>query len=162
MDLLARKRLRDRKREEERLKKLQEEEIFKKPEKAYVPSSKKLTIIMFIIFIIGIPLAYFKSELVMSDECGIMPGIECTDLRAGSDRISFYVSNYLKEDLNITIRLEGCEEAVTNYIKPNQGAEYSFSCAMTCEKVEKKINITYVGFSGLPHDKTGYLQAKLE
>jgi len=162
MDLLIRKRIRDKKREQERLKKLQEEEIFKKPEKAYVPSSKKLTIIMFIILVVGIPLIYFKTELVMRDECGLMPGIGCDNLAVLPDQISMDVSNYLKEDLNITIRLEGCDREATNYIKPNQGARYTFSCASSGEAVKKEIYITYVGYSGLPHDKTGYLQAKLK
>ncbi|MBW2972254.1 hypothetical protein KY359_04430 [Candidatus Woesearchaeota archaeon] len=162
MDLLARKRLRDKKKEEERLRRLQAEEIFKKPEKAYVPSSKKLTIITFILFIIIIPLIYFKSELVVHDECGLMPGIECQNIQITKTGVSFEVHNFLKEELNITLQLEGCEGKTNHPIMPNQMAVFEFECITGEKAINKKVFMTYVGFSGLTHEATGFVQGTIE
>jgi hypothetical protein len=162
MDLLSSVKAREKKRELERLKKLQAEEIFKKPEKAYVPSFKKLTIIFLVLLIIGVTWIMLKSEIVLQNQCGLMPGVECALTSLKSDGMTLKVSNYLKEDLNITLKMEGCEETITNYIRPNAGAEYSFKCSSTGKRAEKKIEMTYVGYSGLAHTKQGWLEGKIE
>jgi hypothetical protein len=162
MDLLARKKVRQRKRDDELRKTLAEEAVFRKPEKAYVPSSKKFTLVVFILLIGAIVYFYLKSEVIVTNQCGLMPGLECSNLQVADGKISFEVSNFLKEDLNITINIEGCEETATNYIKPNRKGAYEFECALGEDVVEKKIYLTYIGYSGLPHEKTGQLTAKIE
>ena len=161
MDLLGRKRLRDKEREIARLKKLQDEEIFKKPQKPYTPSYKKLAAIGAILFIALIVYMFVTNKVIINNECGLMPGIECTDLRIGADKISFTAHNYLKEDLNITLSVEGCEGEMSQYIRPVNKAEYIFNCSNSGKIIRKQIQMTYVGYSGLPHDKTGALVGKL-
>jgi hypothetical protein len=91
-----------------------------------------------------------------------MPGVECTDLLITPTQISFSAHNYLKEDLNITLALEGCEGEMSQYIRPVNKAEYTFKCSNNEEMIRKQIYMTYVGYSGLPHDKTGALVGKLQ
>ncbi len=161
MDLLSRKRLRDKKREEEIIKQLAVDELFKKPEKAYVPTSKKLTIIFFVLFVIAVPYMYLKTEVVIHNECGLMPGIECGNINIEKGSVSFDVSNFLKEQFNITLQMQGCNETISQAIKPNNMATYNFSCRAMEARVSKDIFMTYVGFSGLPHTKTGHLTARI-
>ena len=136
MDLLSSVNARKKKRENERLKKLQAEEIFKKPEKAYTPSSKKLTIIFLVLLVLAVIWIALKSEIIIKNQCGLMPGVECSIASLRGDGMKLQVSNYLKEDLNITLRIEGCNETITNYIRPNGGAEYAFSCGCAEKRVD--------------------------
>lgn len=161
MDLIARKKARDKRREQERIRKDIYKELVKKPEKAYTPSSKKLTIITFIIFVIAVPFIYLKSDMVVKESCGLMPGLECDNIIVTSDTITFDVNNYLKEQFNITLRVQGCEETVSKDIRPNKKATYTFTCAPAEEAIKKEIYMTYIGYSGLPHNKTGIIQAKV-
>ena len=161
MDIVARKREREKKKEDERLKKLAEEEIFRKPEKAYVPYSKRFTIIVFLIMVAAIVYLILKSEVIVQEQCELMPGLECGNINVADSKISLEVNNYLKEELNISMSLEGCEGTVAETIKPNNKAAYEFTCTLDKEIVKKDINFTHTGYSGLPHDKTGHLTAKV-
>jgi hypothetical protein len=161
MDLLGRKRIRDKEREIARLKKLQEEEIFKKPQKPYTPPYKKLTIITLILAITLIVYMLITNKAIISNDCGLMPGVECTDLVITADKISFTAHNYLKEDLNITLSVEGCEGKMTQHIRPVNKADYTFNCANSERVIRKQIQMIYVGYSGLPHEKAGALVGKI-
>jgi len=159
MDLLGRKKLREKEAQEKRLKEMVYEEVIRK-NKPYAPSSKKLTIITFILFLIAIPYMYFTSDKVVKDGCSIMPGLECKVVAIRGDYISFEITNFLKEDKNITITLEGCPETIDNVIKPNKNAVYRFECNINTDSVSKSMFTKYVGFSGLPHNTTGKIVGK--
>ncbi len=160
MDLLSRAKIRERQREMERLKKLQEEEIFKKPEKAYVPSFKRLTVVFFFLCIIAVAAIMLNSEVVARNECSLMPGVDCRLASLTQTQLTLEVSNYLKENLNITLKIEGCGEGQSNEIRPNLGAAYTFNCELNEKIVDRKIEMTYVGYSRLPHTKEGWLRGK--
>lgn len=157
MNLLAKKRVRDKKRKEE-VRKAVVEELFKKPQKSYVPSKRALTIITGVIFILVIVYIVIDSEVLFTDECSLMPGIDCENLELAPNMISFELHNFLKEDYNITLSIEGCEGEVNQYIRPNTKALFEFRCPGLEKKVKKDIYMNYVGFSGLPHDKIGKVQ----
>jgi hypothetical protein len=162
MDLIARKKLREKKREEARIKKLVREEVFRKPQKVYAFTSKKMTILTFFAFVIVIGYLLVHSDIVLKDECGLMPGVECNNLSLTAKKISFEVSNFLKEDLNITLSLEGCPETISKYIRPNKRALYEFNCTNTEKTIKKAVFMTHIGYSGLPHNKTGYVQGAVK
>ena len=162
MDLMARKRLREKKRKEEEMKKLLEQEVFRKKDKAYAPSSKKLTVITFFAFLIVGAYLFFNSEIVLQEECGLIPGIECRNLELKHNSIIFEVHNFMKEEMNITLQITGCEETIENVIRPNEMAAYHFNCSVPEKNVKRKIFITYVGYSELPHHKEGYVQGRIE
>ncbi len=158
MDLLAKKRIRDKKRKEEEVRKAVVEELFKKPQRSYLPSKRTLTIITAVILVLVIIYIIIDSEVLFTDECSLMPGIDCENLELGQGMISFEVHNFLKEDYNMTLSIEGCEGEVNQYIRPNTKALFEFRCPGMEKKVKKEIYMNYVGFSGLPHDKTGKVQ----
>ena len=162
MDILARKKFREKKKEKELRKKLEEEEILKKPEKVYAPSSKTMTIATFFALVFVVAYFFFTSEVIIRNECALMPGLDCEVLEITQNSISLEVSNFLKEDLNITLNIEQCEGEVNNYIRPNKKALFWFNCTWTEEVIKKKISMTYVGYSGLPHDKVGHVRGKTE
>jgi hypothetical protein len=161
MDLLAKHNLREKQRDEALKKKLEEDNLLKKPDRAIALSRKQLTIIMFILLLIAVPYIIFSSEYVIRDSCSIMPGIKCEKLSIHRDRIIFEVHNYLKDQLNITLRLQNCPEPVTQTLRPNTAATYTFNCTTSQKSVQKEIFIRYVGFSGLPHDSKGFLAGKV-
>jgi hypothetical protein len=136
--------------------------VFRKKDKVYSPSSRKLTIITFFVFLIVGAYLFFNSEMVLQDECGLMPGLECENLELKHDGISFEVHNFLKEELNITLQVTGCGDILENVIRPNEMAVYSFNCSLPENNVKRKIFMTHVGFSGLPHDKEGFVQGRID
>jgi hypothetical protein len=161
MDIIRRSVLRYRSRKEER-KRQKETEIFKKPAGPYLPPFKNLAIIAAILFAIAITYMYLTSDTIIRNECAIMPGVECGNVYVTNETIIFDVSNFLKEDLNITIALEGCDEQVTHVIKPNKLAAYEFSCRTDRDRISKEIQVEYTGYSGLAHNKTGHITGKKE
>jgi len=161
MDLIKKKKERDKQKEKERMRHLIQEELFKKEQKPYMPSSKKLTIIAFILFVsVGLYI-YFGSDTLMKDECGLMPGLECKNVFVTQSTISFEAHNFLKEQFNLTIWIDGCDGKVMHVIRPNKMAEYSFNCTTEGYVVRKKLYFTYVGYSGLAHNETGALNGKV-
>ncbi len=162
MDLIKRKKERDKLREQNLKEEKQKQEIFKKPEKIYAPHSKKFNIIALFLFIAFITYLILNSDILMKDSCGIINGIECTDLSITPEQISFNLHNYLKEDMNITLTLEGCPETISHSMKPNTKATYTFSCSNLEKTVHKDIHIIHVGYSELPHHKIGILTGNVQ
>lgn len=158
MDLLARKKLRDKKKKDEEIRKAVVEELFKKKDRAYVPSKRTLTIIAFLLFMLVIGFLIYDSKVLYKDECALKPGMECKALKLRKDMISFELHNFLKEDYNVTISVEGCEGEINKYIRPNNKALFEFECPDMEQSVDKDIYLNYMGFSGLPHDETGHVQ----
>jgi hypothetical protein len=162
MDLIARVRRRKKEKEQKKLRKMVEEEVLRKTPKVYTPTSKKLTIILFILLLVVVPYIYLNSESIIRSSCGLIPGYECKNLQLTPMKISFEVHNMLKEDHNITIRIEGCAHQENHYVRKNEMAVFSFDCAMHEKTARREIYLTYVGYSGLPHDKTGHLVGKVK
>ncbi|NQU78750.1 hypothetical protein HQ545_03185 [Candidatus Woesearchaeota archaeon] len=160
MDLLLRKRIREKKKEKELKRKLAEEAIFNKPEKVYIPSTKNLTIVAAIMFV-GIVLYFiFTAEVMIENRCGLYPGIECKVLILESEGITIEVYNLLKEEMNITLEPEECP-VVSKLIQPNTKIQYTFKCSNE-DILKKDVKITHIGYSGLPHEKTGFIEGKIE
>jgi len=162
MDLLARKRLRDRKRQVELEKKKAAEAVFKHPDRPYMPNSKKLTIVMFVLLALVIAYVFWTSEAVFEDGCALMAGLECKNIKVSSEGLSFDVHNMLKDKMNITLTLEDCGDPSSQVIKPNEMGTYTFKCELPDKVVRKKIAMTYIGYSGLPHDEWGSIKARNE
>jgi hypothetical protein len=160
MDLLGRKRLREKERQLVIKKAFEEEKVFKEGNKPYAPSTKKLTIILFILIIAATIYILLDYKVVVNDECSLMPTVGCANLQITSTQIGFDAINYMKEDINVTISVEDCAGNTTNYIKPNMGARFTFDCDVKEKIADRTISVTYTGYSGLPHSKTGYLKGK--
>ena len=158
MDLIARKKLRDRKKREEELKKAVAEEVFRDQKKSYAPSAKKMTAITFVLFVLLVIYILLNSEIVLQDQCLLFTGLECKEPKFTADTISFEAHNILKEDLNVTLRIERCEKEVNKQIRRNEKALFEFKCPELERKVKRSIFVKYVGYSGLPHDTTGKVQ----
>ncbi len=162
MDLIARKKVRDEKKEQERLARIVREEVFRKQQTIYMPTSKKMTIITFIFLVIAIPLIYYTTDVAVKDACGLIQGIECMKLNVTRTHISFEVHNMLKDDNNITLTIDGCGSD-NDYLRPNTKATFEFECRPMAEKIARKeIKMTYVGYTGLSHDEVGQLIAKVQ
>jgi hypothetical protein len=161
MNLLEKKRLRDKKKEQERIRKLVQSELFRKPQRAYLPSSKKLTIILFVALLIAVPYIYLSTDVMVHNQCALMTGIECNNLEIQKEKITFQVHNYLKDEYNITLKLQDCEDVQNQVLRPNREFTFSFNCAYADEIVKKEVYMTYVGYSGLAHDKTGHIIGKI-
>jgi len=157
---MGRKRLREKERQLVIKKALEEEKVFKEGNKPYAPSTKKLTIILFILVIAAAIYILLDYKVVVSDECTLMPTLGCANLQVTSTQIGFDAINYMKEDINVTASVEGCNGTATNYIKPNMDARFTFDCDVKEKIPGRTITFTYTGYSGLPHDKTGYLKGK--
>jgi hypothetical protein len=162
MDLMGRKRLREKERQLAIKKVLEEEKAWKEGNKPYSPSTKKLLYLLVILVLGTAAYMMWDYKVIVNNECNIMPAVECSELKVTNSGISFTIRNFLKEDLNITASVEGCNGNVTNYIRPNMDARYTFTCPIDEKNIERKIPFTYVGYSGLPHDKVGSLLGKVE
>ena len=162
MDFIARKKLRDKKREIEEKRQIEEEAVLKEQVQGYTPTTKKITVIAFFLFIFLIIYLGYNSEITLHNECKLILGLECGEPYISQTMISFEASNLLKEDLNVTMNIEGCENEVTNYIRPNSKAVFEFKCDNSEQKLNRDILITYTGYSGLPHDATGKVQGTIK
>lgn len=161
MDIIARKKAREEKKEKERIEQLVREEVFRKQQTVYMPTGKKLTIILFILLAIAVPAVYLTSDVVVNKSCGIMPGLECQNLEITGTSISFEMHNFLKEQYNITATIDGCGTLAAD-LRPNTKANLLFNCTPMHGIVRKDIKVRYIGFSELPHDVVGKLVAKVE
>ncbi|MFH1063447.1 MAG: hypothetical protein V1729_00035 [Candidatus Woesearchaeota archaeon] len=151
------------KQKEERERKIKEiEDILIKPQKSYLPSTRTLAIVFVILVIISLVYGYFSMDVKVKTECGLMPGIDCDDLMITGSSISMEVSNHLKEDKNITIKVDGCDDEQSQLLKPNTKGTYVFGCSNSKGIINKGITITHVGYSGLPHSESGFIRGKLE
>jgi hypothetical protein len=129
--------------------------------KAHTPYAKILTVIIFFAVIIIFAYLFMRSETAVLSYCKVMHGLACDNVVMTPEEISFEVTNFHKEHLNLTIQLEGCSESVTQFINPNGLATYRFACPAVIDIVMKDMYITYTGYSGLEHQEQGKIAGKI-
>ncbi|MFC1742342.1 hypothetical protein ACFL3V_07440 [Nanoarchaeota archaeon] len=160
MDLMARKKVREKKRLESIKDKLESENLLRKVEKSDNPYSRVFVVIAIFVTVVVFGYLVYNSEILVKEGCGLMPGLNCENVRITGESISFEVHNLLKEAMNVTVQIENCPHIVTNYIRPNTKEDYVFNCGTAEKAVDRELRFTYVGYSELPHDKTGKLTGR--
>ncbi len=149
--------LRKKKREEKEQRIHEIDDILNKPQRSYLPSTRTLTLILVVLVILSLVYGYFNMEVIVKEDCALMPGIDCNNVVITGATISLDVSNHMKEDLNIILELEGCEGEQSHTVKPNTKEIYTFECATDGGTVRKKIYMTHVSYTGLPHTTQGFI-----